>query len=415
MRRRMCLLLAFIILVSTSCISAFASEKKRQDLIYGDINTNGNIDVNDVTQLQKYIVGADYITEVPETLRKNLFDLNQDLKVNVIDVTELQRYICGDLSQTRINKVAYTCEDGVFKLENIFEIDGALFEGRIQDEIIIDDSLYDTSNIKAVYWYSRLENATSTCFRALSDINQEDVRVVVNNGNYIYVDDYADINSKGYFMHNEKEIKAYGYDCIVTDENGNELAIVKAHSDADYYYEYQFSVDGYPNVKGSFPIDIYYKDILINRINVKINRSEHLENDPYFTDTPLISMDRDIAANRELRTHCWKADMTDREKLDTLAKYVMDKYEYAEYVCIDGAQDIAIAARELVLESYLLYPGGETNTLHNRYIYTYDIYNSIAQPAGHVAAIVKFKDGSLIRYDVDGDHCYIRNFYKPYK
>lgn len=57
--------------------------------IIGDINYDGKISVNDVTELQMYISQSkDFSDE-----QKLLADYNQDGVINVLDVTGMQQFI----------------------------------------------------------------------------------------------------------------------------------------------------------------------------------------------------------------------------------------------------------------------------------------------------------------------------------
>lgn len=419
----LCVLFFVFLIMSVSAATALAvvSSESADSLILGDVNMDGNVNLVDAISTQKYSLG---MIEFGEE-QKLCGDVEKSGDINLLDSVLIQKFAVHMLTDTKgIGENISQQEPTEIPTEpptepttlkpslpsRVFEVDGVYFEGVIPESMVIDDSIYSDD------WREWYYNMDKNCvyFRMLStDANKEDIKFVVNNGNYSYCDDYTDPNCKWDWMYQDSQ--HFGYGCLVTDSNGEELAWVNAHFESIYLFEYRIDVESYPNIKGSFPIDIYYKDTLIKRINVTIDRSEHLENDPIFNDSPRIKQDVVNAEVRDFEKQCWKSEMNDKEKLDALAYYIMDNFTYAEFVCIDGAQDIAIAARDLGLESYLLYPGGEPHTAHDRYLYTYDLYGAVAQPSGHVAAVVKFKDGSLFRYDVDGDHCIIRNFDKPYK
>ena len=104
--------------------------------------------------------------------------------------------------------------------------------------------------------------------------------------------------------------------------------------------------------------------------------------------------------------------MTDREKMKTFAEYIRDHYTYDQIMCVEGAVLTAFAARDLGLESMLLYPGGEPNQHCDRHIITYNLYENTAVPGGHCACLVEYDDCTM-RYDAQGGLCIIKE-YKEY-
>ena len=103
--------------------------------------------------------------------------------------------------------------------------------------------------------------------------------------------------------------------------------------------------------------------------------------------------------------------MNDKEKMKVFAEYIRNHYTYNQIMCVDGAVLTAFAARDLGLESMLLYPGGEPNQHCDRHIVTYNLYESTAVPGGHCACLVEYDDCTM-RYDVQGELCIIKE-YKP--
>lgn len=67
-------------------ISFVALDKKT---LYGDVNLDGKIDVNDVTLLQRYIAGESVLTD--DAVKAA--DFNKDRIIDVIDVTAIQTFI----------------------------------------------------------------------------------------------------------------------------------------------------------------------------------------------------------------------------------------------------------------------------------------------------------------------------------
>ena|GEM_PF-3383067 len=59
-----------------------------RDFIFGDVNNDGNVDLIDVTMLQRYAAGWPNVN-----INRNAADVNSDGEINIIDVTILQRYV----------------------------------------------------------------------------------------------------------------------------------------------------------------------------------------------------------------------------------------------------------------------------------------------------------------------------------
>lgn len=102
--------------------------------------------------------------------------------------------------------------------------------------------------------------------------------------------------------------------------------------------------------------------------------------------------------------------MTDKEKLCAFAQYVAKNYTYEQVYCNIGADYVAFAARDLGLDSMLLYPGNEQNSTCDRPVVTYNIYTNITEPGGHCACLVDYSYGSTWRYDVQGGYYKINKY-----
>ena len=59
-------------------------------LIYGDANGDGNVNLDDVTHMLKYIAGWEGITIIEKA-----GDVTSDGNINLEDVTHLLKYIAG--------------------------------------------------------------------------------------------------------------------------------------------------------------------------------------------------------------------------------------------------------------------------------------------------------------------------------
>ena len=67
-------------------INFVALDKKT---LYGDVNLDGKIDINDVTLLQRYIAGESVLTD--DAVKAA--DFNKDRIIDVIDATAIQTFI----------------------------------------------------------------------------------------------------------------------------------------------------------------------------------------------------------------------------------------------------------------------------------------------------------------------------------
>ena len=231
------------------------------------------------------------------------------------------------------------------------------------------------------------------------EIDPYDVTTVVNNGRYKNQIDYADSRFKeSYLMEKNTDI-LHGYDCEVIDEEDNPLAYVYAHYKGGLYYPYQTTISAICEAHGSFPIELYYKGEMIRRITVTVDVSRAPSD-----------IDNTINTVEAVEKACWTSSMTNREKMKAFAEYVRDNYTYNQIMCVDGAVLTAFAARDLGLESMLLYPGGEPTQHCDRHIVTYNLYHSTVVPGGHCACLVVYGDCTM-RYDVQGGRCFIREYH----
>lgn len=68
--------------------------------LLGDINGDGNITSDDVTQLQKYLIRMEGIT-----IDESVADVNYDKVINVVDATMIQLIVAGKLAMPQVNTV----------------------------------------------------------------------------------------------------------------------------------------------------------------------------------------------------------------------------------------------------------------------------------------------------------------------
>ncbi len=79
--------------------------EKKAAILYGDVNLDGEIDVNDVTCIQMFL--AKYENVIDAELGETLADVSGDGLVDVVDVTTLQKYLVGGYTNTGVAGTEY--------------------------------------------------------------------------------------------------------------------------------------------------------------------------------------------------------------------------------------------------------------------------------------------------------------------
>ena len=150
-------------------------------------------------------------------------------------------------------------------------------------------------------------------------------------------------------------------------------------------YPYQVYICGFTG-SISFSVDFYYRNVLLKQTLVTVNLCAGYG-----------CCDKTKALVRDIENQCWKPDMTDKEKMKAFAEYIKSHYTLRQLKCADGALYTAFAARDLGLNSLLLYP--EENG-HPELV-TYNLFYDTTIPGGHCACLVEYDD-CVMRYDVQG-------------
>lgn len=359
----------------------------------GDVDFDGEITIIDATTIQKFV--ADLITD-SNNLIKNNGDVDGD-GLSILDASLIQKYLAHYKNDYNIGE---SIEETSFPTEETTTIPTAALndDGK---SVTIDGITFDISRIPD----SLIINNSQTVNKSLilkpdAAIAPEDFFIQVNNGSYDFIIDYSDETFKENYLMTVDNKPAIGYDCLVRNEIGEEVAWVSAHYESDYAYPFRATVWGLKCQKYSFPIDFYYKGCLIKRCNVTIDLSSNHN-----------SIEKKLTEVRKIENQCWTQNMSDQEKLKAFSQYVANHYSYTQVMCVTGAEYVAFAARDLGLTSMLLYPGGEENQPCGRHIVTYNIYYNTAVPGGHCACLVYYPDGSVFRFDVQGGSCWIREYY----
>ena len=377
-------LLSASLLITPCCVS-----EAMHDYLMGDTDTDGVVSIIDATLIQQRI--AEFA--LSSTIDASAADVDSDGELTIMDATAIQLWLAELNTCCPIGEwFSHSCEEKVS--EPVSTSDGK--------SVTIVDAPFDVSSVPVSV---SIDNVTKSkanlVLKPQANINPYDITVVVNNGRYINRIDYSNPVFKESYLTAEKTSILHGYDCAVVDENGNETAYVYAHYKGNLKYPYQITVYCFNQAHHSFPIDIYYKGQLIRSTTVSVNTASGPD-----------EIERTRAKVREIESKCWTSSMTDKEKLQAFAQYIKSNYSYAQIMCVDGAVYTAWAARDLGLNSMLLYPGGERNQQCERHIVTYNLYQSTAVPGGHCACLVEYDDG-VMRYDVQGGTCIIQPYQFP--
>ena len=372
-----------LIIVFLFAVPVSAVEK----CMIGDTDGDGRIMILDATAIQRLLSG---LIGDPNGHIRIYGDVDGD-GLNILDATSIQRYLAGFDNEHHIGEAFDDTEKPVVVISgNNITVDGVRFDvSGVPDEYTVNDP-------NAAYKIFAVPHSGT--------IIPEECMILVNNGEYDLKVDYNDERFKENYLMVKNGKPALGYDCLVRNEKGKEAAWVYAHYSGSYAYPFRAEICALKNEGCSFPIDFYYKGVLIKRCNITIILEE---------DKPAIASVKSEV--RMIEEACWTDDMSDREKLKAFASFVADHYTYAQVMCVTGAEYVAFAARDLGLTSMLLYPGGEENQHCGRHLITYNIYQSTGVPGGHCAALVQYDDGSVLRYDVQGYSSWIRIYDDPNK
>lgn len=353
-------------------------------------------------------------------------DVDLDGEVTILDATVIQRVLAGMIEDTDGHILRYGDIDGgglsimdVTLIQRfLVQIDDGYPIGNIVDEepqptepdtapvvvngkVTVDGVTFDVSDIPDMLVIDNSQSSVSRTLMLIPDrtLEPEDIFIQVNSGSFDYKIDYADDSFKESYLMTKNGKIAHGYDCLVRNKKGEEVAWVAAHYASGMYYPFRASVWGLKCEKTSFPLDFYYKGKLIKRCMVTIDLKTNKTN-----------IENTLTEVRKIEAACWNDSTTDKDKLKAFSKYIEANYSYSQVMCVDGAVYVAFAARDLGLTSMLMYPGGEENPSRDHNIVTYNIYYDTVKPGGHCACLVYYPDGSTLRYDVQGGSQWIREY-----
>ena len=386
-----------LILILTLIASTIITPSGASVLLLGDADGDGEVCITDATIIQRDVAK---LTVIDNDHRRSA-DTDRDGVLTIMDATSIQRWLVhfsmaypiGELINNSVSTeeketipgIPPTEAHSVTRNNKTVTVDGIEFSiSKIPDSVVHDDKSGNTAQFM-------LRN------KALSD--PADVHIeIFSNSNVIRID-YSDKRFKETYLA-EVNGKAIGCDYLIRDGSGNDIAWVDAHF-TNTYYPYQVSVIGLSGGSASFSVDFYYRDVLLKRTPVTVNLGEGYG---YADETKAIV--------RRIESKCWNDEMTDKEKMKAFVLYIKTNYQYSQMKCVEGALYTAFAARDLGLDSMLLYPGGEENQSCPRHLITYNLYTGVYVPGGHCACLVEYDDCTM-RYDIQGQACVIRDYQIP--
>ena len=384
-------LLFVLVLVIMIMVSAVTFPVGASSTILGDADGDGEVCITDATMIQRDVA---QIIEIKDGSRQSA-DVDSDGVITIMDATAIQRWLVhfsvtypiGDpiitpAEVTTISTEAPHPQRTVIRSDKFVTVKGIDFNiSKIPDAVTLDDSS---------------GNCASFMLRNKALPEPADVHIEVVSKDVVRRIDYSDERYKEtYFA--ELNGKALGCDYLIRDEQGNDIAWVNAHF-TNSVYPYQVSITGLSGGTASFSVCLFYQDVLLKNTAVTVDLSDGYG---YADETK--------ATARKIESECWYSDMTDREKMKAFAVYIKTNYKYSQMKCVEGAVMTALAARDLGLDSMLLYPGGEENQPCPRHLITYNLYTSIYVPGGHCACLVEYDDCTM-RYDVQGGACVIQPY-----
>ena len=381
-------IIGIVIVVSLVCyLFGITSIRATEQYLLGDADGDGMIMIVDCTFIQRDIAGLAEIKAVNRVAS----DVDSDGEICILDATAIQRYLAEMEENYPIGEYISDSSSVPLHLPTV-SVSGKTIK--------VDDVAFDTALIPDRTTISDSKTNSKTLILCTkTNLAPEDITIQVNNGEYDHKTDYSDARFKESYLMTHNGKIAYGYDCLVRNSKGEAVAWVEAHYFDGWSDPFRVRVYGLKADYYSFPIEFFYKGILLKKCEVTVALTENHQ-----------SIEKTINEVHFIEKKCWTSNMTQQEKLKAFAQYVAKNYSYTQVYCNIGADYVAFAARELGLTSMLLYPGGEPNQTCERHLVTYNIYTNIMVPGGHCACLVEYSDGSTLRYDVQGGTYKIKNY-----
>ena len=381
-------IIGIVMVVSLVCyLFAITSVCATKQCLLGDADGDGAIMIVDCTLIQRDIVG---LAEI-KAENRSAADVDSDREICILDATAIQRYLAEMKSNCPIGEYISESSSTTSHLPTV-SVSGKT--------ITVDNVAFDTALIPDRTTISDSKaNSKTLILCTKAKLEPEDITIQVNNGEFDHKTDYSDERFKESYLVTHNGKVAYGYDCLVRNSKGEAVAWVEAHYFDGWSDPFRVSIYGLKADSCSFPVEFFYKGILLKKCEVTVALTENHQ-----------SIEKTINEVHFIEKKCWTSNMTQQEKLKAFAQYVAKNYSYKQIYCNIGADYVAYAARELGLTSMLLYPGGEPNQTCERNLITYNIFTSIMVPGGHCACLVEYPDDSTLRYDVQGGTYKIKNY-----
>ena len=263
-----------ILFVLTSILCPLVKAESSTPFLLGDSDGDKEVTVIDSTFIQRDV------TEIqPLDINRHIAaDTDHDGLLSVIDSSLIQRWLANIQVLFPIGELVTQDDlDGLYPQTNPAEsthahtaeisADGktAIAYGISFDISAIPDSLEISGDSSDVI--------RTIILKQKSEVAPEDITIQVNNGEYDYMTDYSDSRFKENYLFTAEGKQTIGYDCLVRNNKGEEAAWISAHYESGMKYPFRASVYGLKSDAYSFPIDIYYKDVLLKRCTVTVDRN----------------------------------------------------------------------------------------------------------------------------------------------
>ena len=371
--------------------SVMIAPRAENSMLFGDADGDSEICITDATMIQRDVAK---ITEIDDDCRRSA-DVDSDGIITIMDATSIQRWLVhfsvaypiGEpmcISDMPTEETAADSTEApsqqplVVRNNKTVTVDGIAFNiSKIPDVITLDDTTGNTAKLI-------LQNKIL--------LAPDDIYIEISGCDHVRRFTYSDARFREYYLASDDR-KGIGYDYLICDDNGNDIAWVDAHL-TNTTYPYQVFICGFSGSRSSFSVAFYYRNVLLKQCKVTVDLSVGFGNS-----------DETKALVREIESACWDPYMSDKEKMKAFAEYIKSYYTLRQLKCVDGAVYTAFAARDLGLDAMLFYP--EENGHPD--LMTYNLYFDTTIPGGHCACLVEYDDCTM-RYDVQGGAYVIRDY-----
>ena len=371
--------------------SVMIAPRAENSMLLGDADGDGEICITDATIIQRDVAK---ITEIDDDYHRSA-DVDSDGIITIMDATIIQRWLVhfsvahpiGEpmcISDMPTEKTAANSTESpsqqplVVRNNKTVTVDGIAFNiSKIPDAITLNDSPSNTAKLI-------LQNKLLP--------TPDDVHIEISGCNHVRHFTYSDARFREYYLTSDDR-KGIGCDYLIRDNNGNDIAWVDAHL-TNTAYPYQVYICAFSGSRCSFSVDFYCRNVLLKQCKETVDLSE---GHGCCDDTKAIVC--------KIESTCWEPDMSGKEKIKAFAEYIKSHYTLRQLKCVDGALYTAFAARDIGLNSMLLYPkeNGHPDLM------TYNLYYDTTVPGGHCACLIEYDDCTM-RYDVQGGACVISVF-----